>query len=238
MIATSTSYGGESSAFETADSRATEDSASQTASEQQKEKRENGIRGFGAANDMSAPPPAIDTTSLEHRSYNNSLTSPMTPMTGKSGNSFSPSGAFQSLNLDSSGANESDEEMDNEDLDEDAYVSDKTSRFSALKTTNRATMNLSRSHVKSFYFSVFPRAMEMDNATFCVGRIVLPTQYDKSCLRLTVTPCGRKLQLLIRRPPSTMSPEFVLCLDKNTIKKNQNGMIMHLYMLSIPTSRS
>ena len=167
---------------------------------------------------MSAPPPAIDTTSLEHRSYNNSLTSPMTPMTGKSGNSFSPSGAFQSLNLDSS-ANESDEEMDNEDLDEDAYVSDKTSRFSALKTTNRATMNLSRSHVKSFYFSVFPRAMEMDNATFCVGRIVLPTQYDKSCLRLTVTPCGRKLQLLIRRPPSTMSPEFVLCLDKNTIKK-------------------
>ena len=115
LITTSTSYGGESSAFETADSQATEDAASQTASEQQKETRENDIRGFGAANEKkSAPPPAIDTTSLKHLSYNNSLTSPMTPMTGKSGNSFSPSGAFQSLNLDSS-ANESDEEMDNED---------------------------------------------------------------------------------------------------------------------------
>ena len=213
-----------SAAFE--DSNETE---SQTTSEQQKGMRENTVRSFGAAREEWKAPAAIDTTSLKHLSYNNSLTSPMTPMTGKSGNSFSPSGAFQSLNLDSS-ANESDEEMDDEDLDEDADGSDKTSCFSGLKTANRAVMNLSRSHVKKFYFSVFPEAMEMDNATYCVGRIVLPTQYDKSCLTLTVTPCGRKLQLLIRRPPSTMSPEFVLCLNKKTIKnksKWQDHALVH-----------
>ena len=59
LIATSTSYGGESSAFETADSQATEDAASQTASEQQKETRENDIRGFGAANEKKSAPPLL-----------------------------------------------------------------------------------------------------------------------------------------------------------------------------------
>ena len=191
-----------SAAFE--DSNETE---SQTTSEQQKGMRENTVRSFGAAREEWKAPAAIDTTALMQFSHKY-LTSPITPM--------SPGGAFQNQNLNSPAKST---ETDN-DKDEDEDVIDISTDFSRLDPSKRAVMNSSRSQLKDFYFNVCPEVMEINSEYFCLGRIVLPTQYDKSCLTLTVMPCGRKLQLLIKRPPSTTSPEFVLCLDQNELKKN------------------
>lgn len=209
MIATP---GGESNAYE--DSMA--ETETQTTSEQPNDIREKTIRSFGAAGKEWKAPAAIDTAALMHFSKNY-LTSPITP--ARFHESVSPSGAFQHLNLNSPDkSTETNDDKDSDDEDEDAP--DNSTCFSRLDLTKRAVMSSSRSHLKDFYFNVFPETMEINSEYFCVGRIVLPTQYDKSCLTLTVMPCGRKLQLLIKRPQSTMSPEFVLCLDQNTLKRN------------------
>ena len=188
------------------ESSATNESESQTTSKQQDGMRDTTVRSFGAARDEWNAPAAIDTTSLMQYSHKY-LTSPITPM--------SPSGAFQNLNLNSPAKST---ETDT-DKDEDEDVIDSSTDFSRLDPAKRAVMNSSRSQLKDFYFNVCPEVMEIDSEYFCFGRIVLPTQYNKSCLILTVMPCGRKLQLLIKRPPSTTSPEFVLCLGQNELKK-------------------
>ena len=224
MIATAnTDTGGESTVVSEGHTLGSEDTSDDTitvmdpnimtaASVQREIERNQTARFFGGAEKpyCSAPPPAIDTTSLMDLEHNNP-TSPMTPLTGKSQNTISPSGAFGNLRLNSPDQSSAFDDEDSFSLDEDENVSDKPSPFSRLDLTKRVVMNLSRSHVRDFYFNVFPPVIEMNNDYFCFGRIVLPTQYDKSCLTLLVKPCGRKIQILIKRPESTMSPGYVLC---------------------------